>query len=345
MRHGRILLALIAAACLMAAVAAGGLWWVQRSLERPVGLRQPVVVHLPRGAGIDAILERLAEAGVIERPLLVRIALALSGRDRLLRAGEYRFEPGITVAEAIEKIVRGEVLLHRVTVPEGLTVHEVYALLAGNPVLSGDLPEPPPPEGSLLPDTWLVPRDYPRRLLVLRMQAAMEDALAEAWASRDPDLPLRSPHELLTLASIVEKETSLPEEYARIAGVYVNRLRRGMKLQADPTVIYALTRGRRPLGRPLTRADLQVDDPYNTYRHPGLPPGPIANPGRAALMATARPERHDFLYFVANGTGGHNFAEDFRGHRANVRNWRRVRRSGVARVPVPVPRPERGPEG
>lgn len=344
MRPGRVLAALIVAAVLVAAAVAAGLWWVQRSLERPAPLREPVVVMLPRGAGTAAILERLHEAGVIERPLLVRIALALSGRDRMLRAGEYRFEPGTTVAEAIDKMVRGEVLLHRITVPEGLTVHEVYALLADHPVLAGDLPEPPP-EGSLLPDTWLVPRDYPRRLLVLRMRAAMEEALAEAWAARDPDLPLKTPQELLTLASIVEKETPLPEEYARIAGVYVNRLRRGMKLQADPTVIYALTRGRGPLGRPLTRRDLDVDDPYNTYRYPGLPPGPIANPGRAALMATARPERHDFLYFVANGTGGHNFAEDFREHRANVRNWRRVRRSGVERVPIPVPKPVPGTEG
>ena len=345
MRPGRVLLVLIAVAFAAAAALAAGLLWVQRSLERPVPLRAPVVVHLPRGAGTAAILERLAEAGVLEHPRLVRIALALSGRDRLLRAGEYRFEPGMTVAAAIEKMVRGEVVLHRITIPEGLTVAEVYALLERNPLLSGPLPQPPPPEGSLLPETWLVPRDYPRRLLVLRMQAAMEEALREAWESRDPDLPLDSPHQLLTLASIVEKETSRAEEYARIAGVYVNRLRRGMKLQADPTVIYALTRGRRPLGRALTRADLEVDDPYNTYRRPGLPPGPIANPGRAALVATARPERHDFLYFVANGTGGHNFAKDFRTHRANVRNWRRVRRSGVERVPVPVPKPPRGSEG
>jgi len=343
-RRGRVLLVLVAAAFAVAGGVAAGLLWVQRSLERPVPLREPVVVDVPRGAGTAAILERLAQAGVIEHPWLVRAALALSGRNRMLRAGEYRFEPGMTVAAAIEKMVRGEVLLHRVTIPEGLTVHEVYALLENNPILSGDLPQPPP-EGSLLPETWMVPRGYPRRLLVLRMQAAMEEALAEAWAARDPDLPLASPRELLTIASIVEKETPLAAEYARIAGVYVNRLRRGMKLQADPTVIYALTRGRRPLGRGLTHADLAVDDPYNTYLHPGLPPGPIANPGRAALMAAARPERHDFLYFVANGTGGHDFAEDLRTHHANVRNWRRVRRSGVERVPVPVPRPERGPEG
>jgi len=334
---GRVLAALVALALLVAAALGGLYTLVTRELERPLALARPVVVHLPRGAGVAEITRRLVEAGVVRRPWLFRLHLALSGRDRRLRAGEYRFEPGMTLAAAVDRMVRGQVLLHRITVPEGLTVREVYARLRANDLLAGDLP-PLPEEGSLLPDTWLVPRDYPRRLLVARMQQAMREALAEAWAARRPDLPLKSPRELLILASIVEKETSRPEEYARVAAVYVNRLRRGMKLQADPTVVYALTRGEGRLGRPLTRADLRVDDPYNTYRHAGLPPGPIANPGRAVLMATARPAEVDDLYFVADGTGGHRFAATFAEHRRNVRHWRRLRRFASGRIP-PVPRP------
>ncbi len=338
MSAGRWLAGLVATAVAAAAGLALLYFMLERELERPLDLERPVVVHLPRGAGIAEITRRLEAAGVVRRPWLFRLHLALSGRDRQLRAGEYRFEPGMTLAAAVQRMVRGEVLLHPIRIPEGLTVAQVYQRLAASEVLAGELP-PMPEEGGLLPDTWLVPRDYPRRLLVARMQQAMREALAEAWAQRRPDLPLKSPRELLILASIVEKETARPEEYPLVAAVYINRLRRGMKLQADPTVIYALTRGRGPLGRRLTRKDLELDDPYNTYRYPGLPPGPIANPGRAVLMATARPAEVDYLYFVADGTGGHRFARTYAEHRRNVRAWRRWQRSAAGRIPQPQPKP------
>jgi len=221
----------------------------------------------------------------------------------------------------------GKVVLHPVAVPEGLTVHEVLALLAASDVLSGDLP-PPPPEGTLLPDTWLVPRGEPRTAIVERMRTAMAEELARAWAARQADLPLRTPEEALTLASIIEKETAVPAEYPLVAAVFVNRLRRGMPLQTDPTVIYALAEGRGPLGRELTRADLQFDHPYNTYRIPGLPPGPIANPGHAALAAATAPATVDYLYFVADGSGGHAFAATLAEHNRNVAKWRKLRREG-----------------
>lgn len=313
--------------------------YVQRFMDAPGPLSRPTVVYLPRGSSVDEILRRLAAEGAIANPLLVRIALRLSGRDRALKAGEYALDPGMSPNAIFDKIERGLVVLHRITVPEGFTVAQVYDLLEQSEILAGELPEPPP-EGRLLPETYLFPRDSSRSQVVQVMREAMEMALREAWDGRDPDLPLADPAELLTLASIVEKETSIPDEYPVIAGVFINRLRRSMPLQADPTVIYAITRGRAPLGRPLTRADLEIDDPYNTYRYPGLPPGPIANPGRAALLATARPAKVDYLYFVADGTGGHVFSRTLAEHNRQVRNWRRIRDHAGGSVVIPTARPD-----
>ncbi len=331
---------LLAGALLLLGGAAAGWWYLQRYMHTPGPLAREAVVYLPRGSGLGEITSRLAAARVIDHPWLLRIALRLSGRDRRLRAGEYRFTPGMTPAEVVERIERGLVLLHRLTIPEGLTVAQVYARIAAAEFLAGELPKRPP-EGSLLPETYLFPRDAPRRVVVAEMKAAMAKTLAAAWRARDPALPLAGPEELLILASIVEKETSREDEYPLIAAVFVNRLRRGMPLQADPTVIYALTRGEGPLGRRLTRRDLEIDSPYNTYRHPGLPPTPIANPGKAALFATADPADVDHLYFVADGTGGHRFARTLEEHIRNVRNWRRVRDGLGGHIPLPVPRPER----
>ena len=201
-------------------------------------------------------------------------------------------------------------VLHPVTLAEGLTVAEMFQLLAGNEVLDGELP-PVPPEGTLLPETFLVPRGQTRAKLVEQMRAGMQAALAQAWEGRAPGLPLRT-----------------AEEYPRVAAVFLNRLRKGRPLQTDPTVIYALTDGKGPLGRARTRADLDTADPYNTYRNPGLPPGPIANPGRGALAAAGRPAEVDYLYFVADGTGGHAFATTLAEHNRNVARWRRSRNGG-----------------
>ena len=339
----RARLFLIVALLAALVVASGTAWWaILRYLETPGPLAEETVVYVPRGSGVEEITRRLAEAGAIDRPWLFRIALRLSGRDRRLQAGEYRLTARMSPAEILDMMQRGEVLLRRITVPEGLTVAEVYALLAEVPFLAGELPQPPPPEGRLLPETYLFPRDAPRRVVVQRMRAALEEALAEAWAQRAPDLPLETPEEALILASLIEKETSLPEEYPIVAAVFVNRLRKGMRLQSDPTVIYALTKGRTRLGRRLTRADLAIDSPYNTYRRAGLPPTPIANPGRRALMAAVRPADVDYLYFVADGTGGHAFSRTLAEHNRKVRTWRRIRDRAGGRVPLPVPRPATG---
>jgi len=336
--RGRLLL--LAGFLAVVTIAAGGAWWaVLRYLDTPGPLEGETVVHVPRGSGVEEITRRLVEAGAIDRPWLFRIALRLSGRDRRLQAGEYRLTARMTPAQILDMMQRGEVLLRRITVPEGLTVAEVYALLEEVPFLTGELPQPPPPEGRLLPETYLFPRDAPRRIVVRRMRTALEEALAEAWAQRAPDLPLATPEEALILASLIEKETSLPEEYPIVAAVFVNRLRKGMRLQSDPTVIYALTGGETRLGRRLTRADLTIDSPYNTYRRDGLPPTPIANPGRLALLAAVRPADVDYLYFVADGTGGHAFSRTLAEHNRKVREWRKIRDRVGGRAPVPVPRP------
>ena len=307
--------------------AAGGWWWAKTYLVASGPLAQLAIVDLPRGSGVGAIAARLADAGAIQHPRAFALLARSTGRDRALKAGEYALDPGMSPDAILALLESGKVVLHPVAVPEGLTSHEVLALLAASDVLSGGLP-PPPPEGTLLPDTWLVPRGEPRAAVVERMRTAMAEELARAWAARQPDLPLRTPEEALTLASIIEKETAVPAEYPLVAAVFVNRLRRGMPLQTDPTVIYALAEGRGPLGRELTRADLQLDHPYNTYRILGLPPGPIANPGRAALTAATAPAAVDYRYFVADGSGGHAFAATLAEHNRNVAKWRKLRREG-----------------
>jgi UPF0755 protein len=327
-RWRRRLLILVAATLVVAAGAVGaGRYLARDYLRSPGPLRAATLVELPRGSGVGAIAAKLADAGAIEHPWAFAALARATGRDRDLKAGEYAIEPGMSPQDILALLESGRVLLHPVAVPEGLTVHEVYGILRASDVLSGDLP-PPPPEGTLLPETYLVPRGEARARLVERMRADMQAALGQLWAGRAADLPLRTPEEALTLASIIEKETAKPEEYRLVAAVFVNRLRRGMKLQTDPTVIYALADGRGALGRELTRADLAVEHAYNTYVAEGLPPGPIANPGRAALAAAFDPAPVDHLYFVADGSGGHAFAATLEEHNRNVARWRKLRANG-----------------
>ncbi len=321
----RALARLFAAATLVAIlVAAGGAWFVW-AFRAPGPLEETTFVEVQRGAGVRGIAAHLAERGVIDNPRLFAFGVWVYGRAGDLRAGEYAFPPGVSAEGAMAMLVQGRAVSHALTVPEGLTSAEIVTLLRNDDRLGGEIATVPP-EGTLLPETYHFRRGADRTALLERMATAMDDAVRELWAERAEGLPLATPEEAVTLASIIEKETGVPEERSLVASVFVNRLDQGMPLQSDPTVIYALTQGRAPLGRPLQRSDIeQTESPYNTYRVPGLPPGPIANPGRAAIAAALDPADSEYLYFVADGSGGHAFARTFAEHRQNVRHWRRIR--------------------
>ena len=227
--------------------------------------------------------------------------------------------------EIMELFRSGQGIQYAVTVPEGLTVYQVFQRLAGHEMLTGDLPETLPAEGSLMPNTYNFRRGTTRQEIVDQMMAAQTALVDQIWARRDEDLPIETKEEFVTLASIVEKETGRADERSRVAAVFLNRLREGMRLQSDPTILYGIFGGEgRPADRPIYRSDIDTPTEYNTYTIDGLPPGPIANPGRAALEAVANPSTTDDLYFVADGTGGHAFAETLEAHNENVARWRRI---------------------
>jgi UPF0755 protein len=297
---------------------------------------EETVVVLPRGAGLGEIATMLVDAGVIEHPWLFRLAVRMLGRDRDLKAGEYAFPARATPQGVIAMLARGETVARRLTVAEGLTVAEIFQLLETTLALEGELP-PPPEEGSLLPETYFYALGDSRVGLVRRMEEAMRKTLDELWPQRAEGLPLRTRREALILASIVDKETGVADERDEVAAVFLNRLRRGMRLQADPTVIYGLTEGDGALGRELNRRDWEHDSAYNTYQIEGLPPGPIGNPGRASIEAVLRPADVDYLYFVADGSGGHAFARTLAEHNRNVAQWRRVKNGGRSPALAPAP--------
>lgn len=296
--------------------------------HQPGPLTGETVMVVPKGASVAAIAQQLASQGVIANALAFRVGARIEGVDATLRAGEYLFPAAVSIADVVAILRQGKVLVRRLTVPEGLTSGQIVELVRGVDVLQGDVDEVPV-DGTLLPETYYYTAGETRRRLIERMTAAMQESVQELWQNRAPDLPLANPHQAVVLASIVEKETAVPEERPRVAAVFLNRLKLGMRLQADPTVVYALSGSAGSLNRPLTLADLQDPSPYNTYMVDGLPPGPIGNPGRAAIAAVLRPAVTDELYFVADGSGGHAFARTLDEHNRNVARWRAQQR-GVA---------------
>ena len=290
----------------------------------PGPLARGTTLVIPRGASSEAIAQQLSQSGIVADRILFSLAVRAAPRQAPLKAGEYRFPARISGIDVIRLLQGGKTVIRRLTVAEGLTTRQIVQQLLATEGLEGSV-DPLPAEGSLLPETYHFSYGDQRQAIVERMQRAMRDVLAALWAGRSIGPVIKTPEQAVVLASVVEKETGIPAERPRIAAVFLNRLAAGMRLQSDPTVVYVVGGGL-PLGRALTRADLQVPSPYNTYLNEGLPPTPIANPGRAALAAVMRPASSDELYFVADGTGGHVFARTLEEHNRNVSRWRKLRR-------------------
>ena len=292
----------------------------KQRFDLPGPLASEKVVNIPRG-GIRDTAELLMREGVIDQPYLFIAGAMMLKASEDLKYGEYQFTKNASLRDVVETIIEGKVVQHNFTMAEGLTSDQIVQRLIENDVLSGNIREILH-EGTLLPETYRFTRGTTREQMIQRMQQAQRRAIQEVWDRRMADLPIRSVEQLVVLASIVEKETGKPEERTRVAAVFVNRLKQKMKLQSDPTIIYGLVGGKGSLGRPILRSEIDQPTPYNTYVIDGLPPGPIANPGRASLEAAANPARTKEIFFVADGTGGHAFADNYEQHQKNVARLR-----------------------
>jgi UPF0755 protein len=306
-----------------AVVVLAGFGFAMVEARKPGPLEADKVVLITRDDDGGSIPDQLERAGIIDSPLWFNLTLLLDGNRGKLKRGEYLFKEHVSLREAEDVLISGKVVLHKVTVPEGLTSDQVVQRLRDNDVFVGGVKEIPR-EGSILPETYEFERGVARAKVLSVMEAAQAKALDEIWKNRAPDLPIKSPGELVTLASIVEKETGKADERAHVAGVFINRLQKRMKLESDPTIVYGLVGGKGTLGHSISKSELQQATPYNTYIIEGLPPGPITNPGKAAMEAVANPLRTQDLFFVADGTGGHAFAETLDQHQKNVAHWRQI---------------------
>jgi UPF0755 protein len=301
----------------------GGIMFVvaKQRFEAAGSLEKEKIVNIPPRLGIRDIADLLVREGVIDHPWTFVVSAMLAKTHDDLRFGEYQFPKQASLHDVINTIIDGKVVQHQITIPEGLTSDQIVQRLLETDILSGNIKEIPR-EGSMLPESYRYPRGASRDQVIQRMQQAQARVVQEVWERRMPDLPLRTPQQLVILASIVEKETGRPDERTRVAAVFVNRLKQRMKLQSDPTIIYGIAGGKATLGRPILKSEIEQHTPYNTYVIEGLPPGPISNPGRAALEAVANPARTKELYFVADGTGGHAFSETLEQHQRNVARLR-----------------------
>jgi UPF0755 protein len=280
------------------------------------------IAWIKPGEGSAGIARTLQSAGVVSSAALFRLGVRLRGGNTQMKAGEYAIPSRASMADVMGILVSGNSIQHKITAAEGRTSQMIYDIVARDPVLTGDAGTVPP-EGTLLPETYLFTRGTNRSEILRRMARTQQRLLAKVWPTRTAGLPFRTPEEAVTLASIVEKETALTEERRHIAAVFVNRLRLGMKLQSDPTIIYGITKGY-PLGRGIRESEISAATPYNTYVMTGLPPTPICNPGKDSIAAVLQPETSNDLYFVANGTGGHVFTSSLAEHERNVSRWRQI---------------------
>ena len=316
----------------LTAIAVGVTLYVgKQRFDAPGPLAEDKVVNIPRGLGIKDIASLLEREGVIDQPYVFIGGVMVMKARGGLKHGEYKFIRHASLTDVVDTIIEGKVVQHALTIPEGLTSEQIVARLLQNTALTGQIKEIPR-EGTLLPETYKFTRGMSRVHIIRRMQQAEQREVKELWAHRAPDLPLKTPEEMVILASIVEKETGKAEERSRVAAVFVNRLKNKMKLQSDPTIIYGLTGGKGSLGRPIMKSEIEQPTPYNTYVIDGLPPGPIANPGKASLEAVAKPARTKDLFFVADGTGGHVFSETYEQHQKNVAKLRAIERAKAQKI-------------
>ena len=304
-------------------LAVGAVAWLMIEGRRAGPLTADKIVNIVREDDGGSIADQLERAGVIDSSTWFTLLTLLDGNRGAMKRGEYEFPAGVSMNDVASLLARHKVVLHKITLPEGLTSDQIVQRLRDSDVLVGDVKETPR-EGSLMPDTYKFERGETRQSILSQMAKAQTRIVDEIWKGRAPDLPVKSPGEMVTLASIVEKETGRAEERPHVASVFVNRLEKHMRLESDPTIVYGLVFGKGTLGRPISRADLNTPTPYNTYVIDGLPPGPISNPGKAALEAVANPAHTKDLYFVADGTGGHVFADSFEQHLKNVAHWRQI---------------------
>lgn len=293
------------------------------AINQPLKISEDTLFLVNKGNSLNKIAQSLQDKKLVNDKYIFILFSKINRIYPQIKAGEYLFNGEFSIKQTAEKLSSGKVYLRKVTFPEGLTSTEIAKILHKENFLSKD-EFAAPAEGSILPETYTYMRGDSPEKIIKQAQKAMQNVLEQAWQERDQNLPLQSKEELLILASIVEKETGIGMERAQVASVFVNRLRLGMLLQTDPTVIYALTNGKEDLNRPLTRKDLSIDSPYNTYKYAGLPPTPICNPGKDAIYAAAHPSETPYLYFVASGNGGHNFAATLSEHNENVRKWREL---------------------
>jgi UPF0755 protein len=329
---------------LIAIVAGAALFVGKQRFDAPGPLAEDKTVNIPKGLGTRDIADLLSREGVINQPWVFIGGVVVLKAKEGLKYGEYSFPKSASISDVVDIIVEGRVVQHTLTFPEGLTSEQIVARLLESDLLIGTIKEVPR-EGTLLPETYKVTRGVSRQNILNRMEQASRKIIQEVWERRTSDLPLKSPEELVTLASIIEKETGRPDERTRVAAVFVNRLKQKMRLQSDPTIIYGLVGGKGSLGRPLSKADIDQSTPYNTYVIDGLPPGPIANPGRASLEAAANPARTKEVYFVADGTGGHVFSDNYDQHRKNVAKLRAIERGDAQPTPAQPSPPANGQNG
>lgn len=319
---------------LFAAIAAGGYFWEQQNFVAPGPAPKQTIVLINPREHVSTIAQKLADAHTIQNPILFRIGVQFRGAAASIKAGEYAIPAHASMADIMAILVSGKSIEHKLTAAEGLTSKMIWNIVKNDGALKGP-PGAVPAEGTLLPETYLFTRGMTRAEIIARMANAQKKLLAKLWPARAANLPFTTQEEALTLASIVEKETALPEERRHIASVFENRLRLGMQLQSDPTIIYGISQGY-PLGRGIRESELKAATPYNTYVIAGLPPTPICNPGKDSIAAVLNPEDTNDLYFVANGTGGHVFTSSIAEHEKNVEQLRKLEK---AFAPPPLPPP------